>query len=76
MKTLLSVLVLHHLSKVDVLNSVTYRNRTLIFEWDVLGVWLQEHTPRWHMFKRNMTMCSEHVHYFRFNCQHNWGELI
>ena len=40
-----------------------------------LGVDLQTNTKKTYVFKGDWTTCSKYDNRYRFNIQHNWGDL-
>ena len=59
-------------SKVDVLNSVTYLNRTPIFEWYVIRCGSENKHQKDMCLKKEWTTRSKHVNHLELNSQYNW----
>ena len=61
------------MNNVDVLNLITYRNRTPIFEWYVVRCGSKNNYQKKHVYERNWTARSTYDNHSRFNSQHNLG---
>ena len=57
-------------------NSVTYLNKTPIFDWCVIRCGSKNGHQKKQMFKRDWTTCSIFVNHSRNNSQHNLGDLL
>ena len=53
--------------KVNGLTSVTHHKSSPLFEWCVVMMWIEEHTPKGHAYERNWSACSIFDDHSRLN---------
>lgn len=61
--------------KVDMFNSATNLNWTIVFEWYVVKVRLWERIPKKDVSKRDWSMYSNYHNLSRLSSQHDWSNI-